>query len=747
MQDQNERPQIDLILIGGGHAHVSVLRSFGIKPIPGLRITLISDVLDAPYSGMLPGFVEKSWQFNDMHIHLPSLCQFASARLIHAQVEDIDLSKQQISIRNHAPMTYDFLSLNSGAVPDLSSIPGADEHAITVKPISHFLEQLPTDLSGKTQFSVIGGGAAGSELALALRKRYQDRGSALSIQLFSRADRLVPQAPRRVSKVIEKACERQHITIHHEADVTSIKKAAVTTSTASYASDFHFIVTGVKPAKWVHRLSCSQDESGFILTRKTLQLKEYDNVFAAGDIAQIEGESRPKAGVFAVRAGPILAKNIRNLLEGQSLFHYHPQTHYLAIIGLSNAEAIAYRGSLAFKGKWVWLLKKWIDKKFMDKFNILPQMKQPVPHYPKTIQHMRPKTAENIIYCSGCGSKAGPAILKTALQDACDIAKTLGANPKYLPTLNELSDTAPLIWDKPLSASQQLIQSIDTISQHISDPFIFGRVAALHAMSDIFVSGGKMHSASAHITLLRGSEEIQQRDLTSKLAGAMLECAAHGAKLIGGHTIASEEAAMGLAVTGITQKARKKQPMPAEDLALILTKPLGIGVILAGTMKSAVPSNALAATYQTMLQSNFHAAQTLIGYGSVAMTDVTGFGLAPHLLQLIERFPGLSVSVQLEQLPFLPHAVELSCAGIQSSLFRQNRSAIQTASAYERKKESQLKCKEEVCFDPQTSGGVLALLPQSSAKAAISALQEAGYMHAKIIGYQTTAQPRITFTA
>lgn len=744
---QNDRPQIDLVLVGGGHAHVSVLRSFGMKPVPGLRITLITDVLDAPYSGMLPGYVEGQWQYDDMHIHLGQLCQFAGARLIHAQVEDINLAHQQIFIQGQSPVSYDFLSLNCGAIPDLSPIKGAVKHAIAVKPISHFLEKLPNQLDGKTQFSVVGGGAAGTELAIALRARFKGMGDALAIRVFSRSDRLVPQAPLKVSDIVEKACISQHIEIHHNADVSEIEQDAILTSNGTYPSDYHFIVTGVKPASWVSRLSCEHDANGFLLARKTFQLKGYDNVFAAGDVMQIEGDERPKAGVFAVRAGPILVQNIRRILDDKPLVHYRPQRKYLAIIGLGNGRAVGFRSNFVVSGKAVWEWKKWIDVRFMDRFNKLPNMPQPTTDYPPAIQRMRPATAQHVMYCSGCGSKAGPDILKIALHDACNTALELGADPKYLPSPDELSDSAHLKFEKtkPLK-NHQIIQSIDTISQHISDPFIFGRIATLHAMSDIFVSGGEMHSAVATIALRRGSPEIQQRDLTAKLAGAMLECANHNAKLIGGHTIAADEASMGLAVTGLVHEKYFEQDLGSETLAIILTKPLGIGVILAAQMQTHVPSKAIIETQKIMLQSNFRATQILMQQGCVAMTDVTGFGLAGHLHHLMRTHKLAGAEIRLNALPLLDYAPVLSAEGVASSLLAQNRLSTPLITAYKRHEDKMLATKEDLMFDPQTSGGVVGLVAVSKAEQTIETLRKAGYIQASIIGHTGSDTPGISIT-
>ena len=152
---------IDLVLVGGGHAQIQVLKAFAMTPEDGVRLTVITDVLDTPYSGMLPGHIEGLWSAADMHINLVKLARYAGARLIHKSVKDIDLINKTIILEDDLPIRYDVLSLNCGAAPDLHAIPGADRFAVAVKPISRFLEKLPApaDISGPVL--LIGAGAAG----------------------------------------------------------------------------------------------------------------------------------------------------------------------------------------------------------------------------------------------------------------------------------------------------------------------------------------------------------------------------------------------------------------------------------------------------------------------------------------------------------------------------------------------------------------------------------------------------------
>ena len=166
----------DLLLIGGGHSHVEVLRRFGMRPLDGVRITMVTRDLHVPYSGMLPGFIAGHYGFDDVHIDLRPLARFAGARLIHASVDGIDLDARRASIGERPPLEFDVASIDVGSAPDIS-IPGAADHSIPVKPINGFLahwERLAArvaESASALHVLTVGGGAGGVELSLAVQHR------------------------------------------------------------------------------------------------------------------------------------------------------------------------------------------------------------------------------------------------------------------------------------------------------------------------------------------------------------------------------------------------------------------------------------------------------------------------------------------------------------------------------------------------------------------------------------------------
>ena len=736
---------IDLVLIGGGHAQIAVLKAFGMRPLEGVRLTLVTDVLMAPYSGMLPGYVEGHHSLEDMHINLLKLARFAGARLIKRAVSDIDFDKQNIVLDGGLNLHYDVLSLNNGAVPAPESIKGTALNGITVKPISHFLEKMPDASALRGDFGVIGGGAAGCELAISLYHHYQLGAKNIALHLFSRSERVLPTAPKKASMRMQSALARHNITIHHRANVEEITSDTVILEAGNKIPAAHiFVVTAARPASWISNLKLSHCEDGYISVRPTLQTVEYDNVFAAGDVASMVGEPREKAGVFAVRAGPYLAFNLRSYIEQTPLKSFSPQTRYLALIGLGGKNALALRGNFVAQGAFWWHLKNWIDRRFMQKFNNLPEMVTPPTSMPAYAKKLTDKPVQDVFECAGCGAKAGADILRDALEEACNLAREKGVDERFLPPAGIASDYSHLPLPDDSSKSTQLSQSVDFISQHISDSYLFGRIAVLHALSDVFVAGDKPFAAQALVTLQRTRPEMQKSDLAMMLSGALEELAAHRTKLIGGHTTIGSEAMLGFAVTGLSKADKPSPALPkTEDVMLVLTKPIGIGIVLAAEMRGICAPDSYDAALAAMLASNARAADIIISTApSALMTDVTGFGLARHGLNLAQRAEATGMELWLDSLPLLIGAKELAASGTRSSLFSHNRQdiAVQGGAMLGTEYTPLI----ELLFDPQTSGGILAALPRSKAHEICGKLQEAGYIQAEIIGRLSQTQSGIT---
>ncbi|WP_295874057.1 FAD-dependent oxidoreductase [uncultured Zhongshania sp.] len=369
----------ELVLVGGGHAHVQVLKLWGRNPIKGVSLTLISPQQHTPYSGMLPGLIAGHYQMNETHIDLAELCHFAGAKLIQGSVSQIDLRNKELQISNGAAVkVFDWLSINSGITPDLH-IPGTTELTTAVKPISefyprwqHILQELD-NANTKQSIAIVGGGAAGVELVLAMRHAISERQSIsvpVTLHLVFRGNQALKDFPRRIRKRCETALEKANIHLHRNCHVSKLSKGEIhCTGTTRIPADFIVLCTHAAAPSWPKTSGLATDIHGFISIEDTLQSRSHPYVFAAGDIAQQTRHPRPHAGVFAVRQGPVLFNNLQRALQGKPLHSHHPQRDFLSILALGGQSAIAYRRFWpALQGNWVWRWKDAIDRRFMTQF-------------------------------------------------------------------------------------------------------------------------------------------------------------------------------------------------------------------------------------------------------------------------------------------------------------------------------------------------------------------------------------------
>lgn len=362
----------DLVLIGGGHAHVHVLKQLGEAPVAGVRVTLVGRDIQTPYSGMIPGFVAGRYSFEDCHIDLARLCARGGIRLIHAEATGIDRAGRTVRLKDQPALPYDLLSVDIGSAPNVDAIAGAAQWAIPVKPIAE-LGRRWLDFSGRMRswlgplnIMVIGGGAGGVELALAIdhRLRALAKGAALTITLATKDEILAGHADaarRRLRAILQ----RRGIRLLEHTPAKRIERGAVELANGWHDADAVFVVTEAGAAKWFPEIGLPLDERGFLAIGDTLRSTGDPRIFAAGDCATMLAHRRPKAGVFAVRQGPPLADNLRRALLGQPLRPYTPQRRYLSIIGTGDGHAVATRGQWAIEGSWVWWWKDHIDRKWM----------------------------------------------------------------------------------------------------------------------------------------------------------------------------------------------------------------------------------------------------------------------------------------------------------------------------------------------------------------------------------------------
>ena len=727
----------DLVLIGGGHSHVTVLKAFGMKPLAGLRITLISPTVLTPYSGMLPGYIAGHYRADETNIDLGPLCRFAGVRLIRSQAIGLDLEANKVLCQDRPPIDFDLLSINTGSTPDTRKVEGAAEHSVAVKPIDRFidyLEELEWSLQKSADclsIGVVGAGAAGVELILALNQRFEafrtpEGARRVELHLLDRAQEVLTQNNAQVRRRAHRTLVEAGIAVHLGCPVARVAPSHVelTDGPHLHLDGIVWAIDAMAP-QWLSNTDLALDDRGFVQVSAQLRSISHPNVFAAGDTAAIEGYNLPRAGVYAVREGPPLAENLRRAATGAPLTTYKPQKDFLRLISTGKRSAIAARGPLVAQGAWAWHYKDWIDQRFMDKFNVLPSMPEPQP--PALAEGIAdPPTSllmKNLaMQCKGCSAKVGQTVLSTVLN------RLYASGP-------ETPAGRPVSWDDAASFTvppgKQLVQTVDVLTAIVEDPYLFGRIAALHALGDIYAMGAKPLSALAVATLPPSSAPKSDELLFQLMSGAVSEFSQAGAIVIGGHSGEAGEISLGFTVNGLAEEQAllTKGGLQAGD-QLVLCKPLGVGVLFAAEMRLAAKGSWIDEAIASMCQSNAQAAGILAQHRATACTDVTGFGLLGHLGEML-RASSASAEIRLADIPALRGALECFDAGIESTGALKNRQAAQsfginTASVHP--------AQEPLLFDPQTCGGLLAGVPMEAASECVTSLRKAGYGAAAIVG-------------
>jgi selenide,water dikinase len=321
--------------------------------------------------------------------------------------------------------------------------------------------------------------------------------------------------------------------------------------------------------------------------------------------------------------------------------------------------------------------------------------------------------------CGGCAAKVGPGDLRRIVEGIG------GSNdPRLLVGIETGDDAAVFAVEDGLA----LVSTTDFITPVCDDPYLYGQVAAANAISDVFAMGGTPLLA---IAVCGFPEALEPEQARAVLAGGADKAAEAGAVVAGGHTIRNDQLFYGLAVTGRVHPqrvVRNRGARPGD--ALVLTKPLGAGLIVNGARSGKLGEADLLATCRAMAALNRDAAALMTEAGAHAATDVTGFGLAGHGLGMA-RASGVTLRVSLGRLPVYPHALELLAQGVKT------RGAVANRATYEasvRLAGGAPAATAELVYDPQTSGGLLIALPPAAAETLVAALRARGVTAAAIIG-------------
>ena len=640
-------------------------------------------------------------------------------------------------------MPYDRLSINIGSTPQLASVPGAAGHVVPVKPIYQFnqrwlalLDRVQQHTQGVLRVAVVGAGAGGVELLLAMQYRLQREFVALGrdinllqFHLLGSEPTILPTHNAGVRQRFMRVLAERGVMLHLGSPVTQVQtNRLVCANGQAIETDEIMWVTQAGGAPWLQDTGLALDANGFLVVNDCLQSITDPLVFAAGDIAAMQNHPLPKAGVFAVRQGQPLADNLRLSVQARPLRPYHPQRSWLALISTGDRYAVASRGAMGFAGQWVWRWKDWIDQRFMHKFSDFGAMNSNTAPASSQLALSQEESLQAIsaiaMRCGGCGAKVGASVLSRALGKLQVIERDDVVIGLHSP------DDAAVVRVPPGKA---MVHSVDFFRSFVGDPYIFGKIAANHALGDIFAMGAEAQSATAIATVPPGLEAKVEDLLFQMMTGAVEVLNQAGCALVGGHTGEGQELALGFAINGLIDDnfdhLMRKGGMQAGDV-LILTKPIGTGTLFAAHAQLKARGRWIDAALQSMVQSSQLGAQCLRSHGATACTDLTGFGLLGHLVEMTKP-SGVDAEISLSALPLLDGALDTVAAGIVSSLQPANvrlRRALRNQHAWVNHPRYPL------IFDPQTAGGLLASVPAGQAEACVAALRGLGYGQTCVIG-------------
>ena len=513
-----------LVLVGGGHAHVEILRRW--PSLANVRVTLISPEVDAHYSGMLPGFL--SGKYSNISIDLDHLCKKANAVFYQTAVTACDPKEQKLSLKGFPDLSYDVVSFDIGSTS--KNIMEPSDRIIAIRPLSRVLKNIEIwdkDIhslqNSSEKIICVGAGATGFEVSLALRNRYKNEHiqNKLKIILWESLGTLYPLQRR--------ALEKRGVEVQSniKLESVSIRKDGLDlkTNQGVVSADRMVWAGGAAPHTLFQNSLLDREGRGWIRVKDSLQASDFPNIFAVGDCAELENyPTTHKAGVYPVRQGPILFYNLLEAIQenGVKMKNYRPQKSYLRLLSLGDEEAIVEYKIFKSMGSIYWKLKDWIDRRFMEKY---------------TFEPLEPMKEPN---CGGCGCKVSANVLDKSLS----ILKS--SNSKGVRLGVEEGDDIAIV----TMGSESIGLTVDQFKNFGANPYHFGRISAVNACSDLYAKGMKPRYVLANLMLQKQKEEMAIDEMRFILAGAQSVLEPEGIELVGGHTIEGEESQVGFLLLG-----------------------------------------------------------------------------------------------------------------------------------------------------------------------------------------------------
>ena len=652
----------------------------------GLHVILINNSHQSAYSGMTPAYIQDFYRINEIMIDLQRLCFNAGVTFINDEVIQLQTEEKKIILKNRPSIHYDLLSINTGCISKKNNIKiHENSKYIFIKPINNLIKNLKTldeiiKNTNNMKINIIGGGVAAFEISFALRLRFQNK---VLINIISKNILLEKNLNVKTIAELRKISKNMNISLI-ENDVIEIKKSELLLSNGDIIqSDLNLISTGAQIPEWIQNSSLEKIDE-YIGIKPNLQSINDENIFAAGDVASIQNYQRPKSGVMAVRQGQILKENIFLKIQGKKLKKFRPQKNWLYIIGTYPNKALLNYMYFSFHSKWCWILKKWIDKSFIKKFSFPNKL-----NMKKKIISENLETRNQKMYCQGCGSK----ISKTTLTEY------LSENSNN----NELADSSIVKF-----SDHQILQTVDHIKLFSSiDPFDFGIISYLHSQNDIIAAGGSVHSLNISVGVPFGDGNTEIFYLKSFMKGIEHLSKIDNASIISGHSYQTFEPGITINMNG-TYEFESKKTLARENNLIYLSKPLGVGYLMAAYFKNShlLNSQDFNQLLSNMKLSNKDASKIAKKHQTKSMTDISGFGLASHLGDICKS-SGLTANIHLNEKLLINANLEI-LKNFQSTGFKSNHQSI---SQYINSEGNNPYL--DILYDPQTNGPLLMVIQEN----------------------------------
>ncbi len=647
-----------LVLIGGGHSNVSLLKKWLMFPklMPEIPVSIISRDSHLVYSAIFPSVISKSITLEESLIDIKSLAKNAKVSFIEEEVKDIDFNLKKIVLSNRPSVNYSKLVLNYGSqtiIPKEFESLVKNRNAFSIKPFlsayDSILKEDIFDSVNELPFVIVGSGLAAIEVSYALRKRWGDRPLKLLCD------------SRKINNTILKSLRNSNIDLVEKLNFDYGKI---------------LLCTGNTSPLWTQKKLLDSDSNGRIITNQNLQIKSFSGIFAVGDCAVVGSAKRPASGVFAVKVVNTLVQNLKKDIEGRSLKKWFPQKIGLQIVNIfpsQHPKAFAIYRNFVFGPSFIfWILKHKIDLNFIKKF--------------RSKRLIMKSSEKNISLndCRGCAAKIPQFVLNKSLINS---------------NLNSFASSPEDSVEIYQNGQDIILQSVDGFPALVSDPWLNAKITTLHACSDLWACGAKLSSAQALISLPKVEREFQSYLFSQSLQSIKSTVEDHEGELLGGHTFEARSLVnkpyslgidISLTVQGILKNGAKpwlKSGMNIGDI-LMMSRPLGVGIYFAGQMQninmlgSSEVINNLVKSQQYLIdeiylfQNQFK--ESLVN----AATDITGYGFIGHLKEMVESSNLYRQSNNLESLKVLldlfafkayPGVFDLIRKDVKSTFFESNK--------------------------------------------------------------------------